>query len=64
MRDKIRWEIKNRKLLKRRYKGEFPRSRNFYALRRVNKVEAVYESSRVNVKGERGQLLASFCLCL
>ena len=64
MRDKIRWEIKKRKLLKRRCKVEFPRSRNFYALRRVNKIEAVYESSRVNVKGERGQLLASFFLCL
>ena len=61
MRDEIRWKSKKRKLLKRRYKGEFPLSRNFT---RLNKIEAVYKSSRVNVKGERGQLLASFFLCL
>ena len=64
MRDEIRWKSKKRKLLKRRYKGEFPLSRNFYALTRVNKIEAVYKSSRVNVKGERGQLLVCFFLCL
>ena len=63
MRDEIRWKRKKRKLLKRRYKVEFPLSRNSYARTCVNKIEAVYESSRVNVKGEDGQLLASFCLC-
>ena len=39
MRDEIRWESKKRKLLKRRYKVEFPLSRNFYARARVNKIE-------------------------
>ena len=37
-----------------------PLSRNFYMRMRVHKIEAAYESSRVNAKGERGQLLASF----
>ena len=41
-----------------------PLSRNFYERTRVNKIEAAYESSCVNAKGERGQLLASFFLRL
>ena len=40
-------------------KGEFPLSHNFYALSHVkftcvNKLEAMYERPRVNVKVERG----------
>ena len=35
-------------------KGGFPLSRDFYVRTRVNKIETVYERSRVSVKVEQG----------
>ena len=35
-------------------KGGFPQSRNFHVRTRVNKIEVMYDRTRVNVKVERG----------